>query len=85
MESRGRSDSGHVGKQLNGFDGAIASIIVDGPEIYTRTVDGSDLTGIDYEVFANVSVGSSVDFVVSPQGSDCNDWIAFTAIIEYQP
>lgn len=77
--------AGHVGKQLNGFDGAIARIIVDGLEIFTHTVDGSDLTGIDYEVFANVAIGSQVDFVVSPLGSDCNDWIGFTAIIEYQP
>lgn len=77
--------AGHIGKQLDGFDGAIARIIVDGFEIYTRNVSGSDLTGVDYQVFANVSVGSSVDFVVSPQGSDCNDWIGFTAVIEYQP
>lgn len=76
---------GHVGKQVDGFDGAIARIIVDGSEIYTRNVGGSDLTGVDYQVFANVSVGSSVDFVVSPHGSDCNDSIGFTAVVEYLP
>jgi len=72
---------GLTGKQELGSDGAIARVIVDGDVVFTRIVDG-DAGLLSYEVFADVLVGSTVDFAVSANGSDCSDAVKFTAIIE---
>lgn len=73
--------TGLTGKQELGSDGAIARVIVDGDVVFTRLVDG-DAGLVSYEVYANVMVGSTVDFAVSANGSDCSDAVKFTAIIE---
>lgn len=73
--------TGLTGKQEIGSDGAIARVIVDGDVVFTRLVDG-DAGLVAYEVYANVMVGSTVDFAVSANGSDCSDAVKFTAIIE---
>lgn len=73
--------TGLTGKQELGSDGAIARVIVDGDVVFTRLVDG-DAGLVSYEVFADVLVGSTVDFAVSANGSDCSDAVKFTAIIE---
>jgi len=63
----------------NGID---ARIEVDGVQVYTTLIDGTDPGGRAYEVFASVHVGSTVDFVIDPHdGDDQSDLSRFTATI----
>jgi hypothetical protein len=64
------------------FDGFRAHIIVDGTVVYSRLVSGAgSRTPVSYSVTFPVALGSTVDFAIQPNGSDCNDHAVFTASI----
>jgi hypothetical protein len=74
--------TGTVHNALGGFDGFRAHIVVDGSTVYSRLVSGAGSTSpVPYSVTFTVAVGSTVDFVVQPNASDCNDHASFTAVI----
>jgi hypothetical protein len=74
--------TGTVHSALSPFDGFRAHIIVDGTTVYNRLVSGAgSTTPVAYSVTFSVSVGSTVDFAIQPNGSDCNDHAVFTAVI----
>jgi hypothetical protein len=74
--------TGTVHNALGGFDGFRAHIIVDGATVYSRLVSGAGSTSpAAYSLTFSVSVGSTVDFAIQPNASDCNDHAVFTAII----
>jgi hypothetical protein len=56
-----------------------AHILVDGVSVFTQLV--SETTPIPYSVTFPVALGSTVDFTIQPNGSDCDDHAAFTATI----
>src|SRR5207249_2805623 len=61
-------------------DGTIGHILVDGTEVFQRTVFG---TSVGYSIVVNVSVGSLVDFVIDAgaANNDFCDTTTFTAVI----
>lgn len=62
--------------------GVVGSVVVDGTELYTKTIGGQDGAGTAYQVSAILYVGSTVDFVLDPfEGSDHHDLSRFTGII----
>jgi hypothetical protein len=64
----------------NGVDG---SVVVDGVELFSKSISGEDAGGLSYDVPANLMVGSTVDFVLGPhESSDHHDLTRFTGIIE---
>lgn len=66
-----------------GSNGVVASILLDGIEIYSVALDGNDAAGMSYETGAHVAVGSMLDFVLDPlDGKDHHDLTRFTAVIE---
>jgi hypothetical protein len=72
--------TGTIRNALGGFDGFTAHIFVDGVSVLSRLVTGAGSTvATPYTVTFNVALGSSVDFVVQPNASDCNDHAEFTA------
>jgi hypothetical protein len=74
--------TGTVHNALGGFDGFRAHIVVDGTTVYSRLVSGAGSTSpAAYSVTFPVSIGSTVDFAVQPNASDCNDHAVFTAVI----
>jgi hypothetical protein len=75
--------AGTIGNGTEG-DGIRAAILVDGTEVFSAEVGGSDRqTTVDYAVAPVVKEGSLVDFAVSPgSGTDFNfDATEFTALI----
>lgn len=74
--------SGLTGKPEPGSDGVQVYVIVDGQIVFTRLVPGDEPEPVHYEVTAPVSIGSTVDFAVSANGSDCGDAVTFVGIIE---
>lgn len=76
------SISGLLAKLGAGFDGVIASILVNGRSIYERTVAGTDAVGVQYKVGVKVEEGDLVDFVVKARNTVHSDETLFTAIIE---
>ena len=61
-------------------DGTIGRILVDGTEVFQRTVFG---TSIGYSIIVNVNLGSLVDFVIDAGAADNDscDTTTFTAVI----
>ena len=64
-------------------DGIVGHIFVDGIEVFNHLINDGDLTGINYNVKATVTVGSPVDFAVEPRSSDWTDSTRFTAVITF--
>ncbi len=64
----------------NGID---ASILVDGVELYSSFIAGTDGAGLDYELPATLALGSTVDFVIDPhESTDFHDLTRFTGVIQ---
>lgn len=74
--------TGLIGNDEPGSDGAVAYVIIDGQIVLTRVLQPDDQSLVPYFLLAHVTVGSTVDFVVSANGGDCNDTVQFSAIIE---
>lgn len=74
--------TGLIGNQEAGSDGAIAFVIIDGEIVLTRIVEPQDESLVPYFLISRVTIGSTVDFVVSANGGGCNDTVQFSAIIE---
>jgi hypothetical protein len=74
--------SGVVAK-LNGDggDGTIEHILVDGTEVWSKTIGGFDTTDAAYRTQITVNVGSNVDFAIDPNTNDLADATKFTATI----
>ena len=67
-------------------NGVVCHIIIGGEQILTQTISRNDTTGVDYEVSANVGIGSSVDFAIDPRGNnDHGDHTRFTAVLTPEP
>jgi hypothetical protein len=65
-----------------GGNGVTGRIFVDGVEVFTQNIAGSDTTGVNYSFNMNVSGGSLVDFALDPLASDdLSDSTRFTAVI----
>ncbi len=62
-------------------DGVLGYILVDGVQIWSRSIGASDTTGISYAIDASVNTGSNIDFVVTPQASGFCDHTIFTSTI----
>jgi hypothetical protein len=61
------------------FDGFTGHILVDGNVVFSQLIGA--LGPVAYTQSVAVTVGSVVDFAIQPNGSDCNDWIKFSAVI----
>jgi len=65
----------------SGGNGIIGSILVDGQSIWSQLIGASDLTGVNYQLKANVKKGDFVDFVIDSNGNDWSDGTKFTTVI----
>lgn len=75
--------TGEAGKldvtESNGVD---VLVYVDGVELYSAFIAGTDGPGHTYELRSSVRVGSTVDFVLDPhEGADAHDLSRFTGVI----
>ncbi len=66
---------------IGGGDGVVGRILVDGREVYSRAVAGTDADGADYSVSVAVTTGSFVDFALDSGTNPRSDWGTFTAVI----
>lgn len=66
-------------------NGVFGRILVDDAELWTRRVTSNSTTSFDVEVTAEVSMNSTVDFIVDPQGDDTSDGTVFTVSIQCAP
>ncbi len=73
--------SGRFENASSAGDGVVGRILVDGQEVFHRSVNGG---GLDYRVVAAVTEGQRVDFVIDPgeAGYEEGDDAVFTARIE---
>ncbi len=62
-------------------DGIVGHIFIDGMEVFSHLIDNGDFTGINYNVNATVTLGSTVDFAIAPRSSDWTDSTKFTSVI----
>jgi hypothetical protein len=75
--------SGGIKKyNTNGGDGVTGYIFVDGVQVWSQAVAATDSTGFEYAIEIEVSVGSHVDFAVSPNAGDYADGTYFWSTIE---
>jgi hypothetical protein len=76
------SIQGHVAKAaVGGGDGTIARIWVAGVEIWNATLAFNDAIGTDFDLSAEVQVGTTVDFLVDPNTNALFDSTTLTAVI----
>jgi hypothetical protein len=68
-------------------NGVVASVYVDGKQLYSTAIARDDGGGRIYQVTPNptLEMGSYVDFVLDPDGADSNDLTRFTAVIARAP
>jgi hypothetical protein len=66
-------------------DGVVGRVIVDGVEVWSQHVAGTDVVGTSFDVRATVARGSTVDFRIEPFGTDISDSTRFTAKIVAAP
>ena len=64
-----------------GCDGVTGRIRVNGTEIWTQFIAQTDAVGVSYNLTVNVNVGSTVDFILDPNGYDGKDASVFSAKI----
>jgi hypothetical protein len=75
--------SGHLAKDnVKGGDGFFGRIYVDGREVYSKFISGTDTLGEDFSVLTKVSKKSKVDFVIDFNQNADKDDAKFTATIE---
>jgi hypothetical protein len=67
------------------WDGIVGGIIIDDELVMQTAISEGDLVGVNYLVEAPVSVGSTVDFFIAPQGNNRHDHTIFTAVIVPEP
>ncbi|NWG76593.1 MAG: hypothetical protein HXY24_18660, partial [Rubrivivax sp.] len=80
--------SGHLAKwDSAGGDGVVGQVRVDGTNLWSAFLEGTNVFGTNFSLAANVSVGSFVDFLVSPgPAADADhDGTYFTAQITQAP
>lgn len=65
-----------------GSDGVKALIFVDGEQKFSERIKPVDTVGVDFEISVTVKPGSSIDFVVDPNGSAHRDFTYLSATIE---
>ena len=70
-----------LSSDVHRFDGTIAHILIDGVEVFSRFVAGSDTVGVQYTIAATVNIGSGVDSAIASGESDCDDSTKFTVTI----
>ena len=73
--------SGHLAKSTAGGDGVVGRILVDGREVYTKTLAGSDTVGVEFAIDALVRTHSTIDFAIDPRATHDFDGTAFQASI----
>ena len=67
---------------VGGGNGIIGHIFVDGVEVWSQSIAGTDGTGVNYQITTKVKLNSVVDFAIDPK--DANDGVdttSFTAQI----
>jgi len=74
---------GNLAKLGLGGNGVIGRIFIDGVEVWSQSIAGTDGTGVNYQIRAKVKLNSVVDFAIDPKdANDENDTTAFTAQID---
>ena len=76
--------SGALAKAPNGVvgNGIVGHIFVDGVEVFSQIIAGSDTVGVNYSFTTNVLAGQAIDFALDPRFSnDHSDTTIFTAQI----
>lgn len=66
-------------------DGAIAKILINGEELFSREIAPEDQTALAYSFLADVEAGDKIDFVMLPGDNDYYDCPVFTATITVIP
>jgi hypothetical protein len=75
---------GHVARAAtvaSGGDGIVASIRVAGVEVWRKQLAFADTAGENFELTSEVEVGTTLDFIVAPGGTEAYDMTTFTAKI----
>lgn len=62
-------------------DGVTGRLFVDGLEIWNRYVQGTDGQGVTLQLTAPVVIGTTIDFVVDPDGNDWADATRLSGVI----
>jgi hypothetical protein len=64
-------------------DGVLGAIIVDGTEVFSRSLAATDGVGVNYSATVTVLAGSIIDLIITPGAAswDGNDGTRFTATI----
>jgi choice-of-anchor A domain-containing protein/RHS repeat-associated protein len=63
-------------------NGIVGHIFLDGQEIWSQYIQGTDGTGVNYSLPVNVNTGDIIDFAIDPyQANDLADGTTFTARI----
>lgn len=69
-----------------GSNGVAGRIFVGDAEIFSVTINNGDSVGFDYTAIVNVTIGTTIDFVIDPLFSnDSFDSTRFTAQVEVVP
>lgn len=64
---------------VNGGNGTVGHIFVDGIEVFSQYISGTDGIGVNYLFDININTGSVIDFAIDPFNSnDMSDGTAFT-------
>lgn len=63
-------------------DGVTGVIIVDGIQKWTNSIEGTDTTGVTFDIDVEVGEGDFIDFIVSPRANDWDDGSYFTYRID---
>ncbi|WP_242049318.1 LamG-like jellyroll fold domain-containing protein [Aulosira sp. FACHB-615] len=73
---------GNLAKADLGGNGVIGHIFVDGVEVWSQSLAGTDGTGVNYQIKTKVKLNSVVDFAIDPKdANDGGDSTSFTARI----
>ena len=74
--------SGTLAKVDLGGNGVSGHILVNGVEVWSRAISGTDSTGVSYAVDVTLRPGDVIDFALDPsQSQDLSDQSRFTAVI----
>lgn len=65
----------------SGGDGANARIFLNGTEVFTQFIAGTDTTGIQYTLPVTLASGDILDFTLDDAGGGDYDNVMFTAVI----
>ncbi len=71
---------------INGGNGTVAHIFVDGIEVFSQPISGNDGFGINYQFDVYIKAGSVIDFAIDPFNSDdISDGTNFTVRGDFSP